>query len=191
LLASFDAYLTADPALPLPAFADVIEANKAMVYSIGWHFLRDRTAAEELAQEVFLQLHRNWHAMKSPAHVTHWLRRTASHRAIDAARRSKRRAETSLDETAEPSTLERVHDTFLSSYLERIVSSLPEKARMIVILRYQEDMDIEEIARTLDMKPATVKTQLARALELLRKKTEKRLGEPAPNGRDGAQGDQA
>ena len=192
MLASFETYLTADSAMPLPDFAEVIEANKAMVYSIGWHFLHDRTAAEELAQEVFLQLHRNWPAMKSPAHITYWLRRTASHRAIDASRRLKRRAETSLDETAEPSTLERLHDTFLSSYLGRMVSSLPEKPRMIVILRYQEDMEIEEIARTLDMKPATVKTQLARALELLRKKTEKRLGESARSIEANAlEGDQA
>jgi RNA polymerase sigma-70 factor (ECF subfamily) len=181
LLASFDAYLTADSAISLPTFAEALEANKAMVYSIGWHFLRDRTAAEELAQEVFLQLHRNWSVMKSPAHIVHWLRRTASHRAIDIARKHKRHHEKSLEETSEPTTLERVHDTFLARYLERLVSSLPEKQRMVVILRYQEDMEIEEIARVLDMKTATVKTALFRALELLRKKAAHRLGEPADN----------
>jgi RNA polymerase sigma-70 factor (ECF subfamily) len=179
LLASFDAYLTTEPAIALPAFADVIEANKAMVYSIGWHFLRDRTAAEELAQEVFLQLHRNWSAMKSPAHIVFWLRRTASHRAIDAARRNKRRPETSLEETTEPTALERVHDTFLSSYLERIICTLPERQRMIVILRYQEEMEFDEIGRVLNMKTSTVKTQLARAIELLRRKTAGRLGDSA------------
>ena len=175
MLASFDAYLTTNTAIALPSFADVIETHKAMVYSIGWHFLRDRSAAEELAQEVFLQLHRNWPAMKSAEHIVFWLRKAASHRAIDAARKLKRRHETQLEETAEPTVFEQVHDTFLSSYLERIVASLPEKQRMVVILRYQEEMEVEEIARVLNMKPATVKTQLARALELLRAKTGRRL----------------
>ncbi len=176
LLAGFDAYVTAAHATPLPPFADVVETHKAMVYSIGWHFLRDRLAAEELAQEVFLQLHRSWSTMKSADHIVFWLRKVTSHRAIDFARKSKRRPETSLEESAEPTTLERLHDTFLSSYLERIVASLPEKQRLVVVLRYQEDMEVDEIARTLDMKPATVKTQLARALDLLRSKTQHRLG---------------
>lgn len=146
-----------------------------MVFSICWHFLRDRTSAEELAQEVFLQLHRNWSSMKSPEHITFWLRKVTSHRAIDFARKRKRHPETSLEETAEPTTLERIHDTFLSTYLERMVASLPQKQRIVVVLRYQEEMEIEEIARMLKMKPATVKTLLARSLELLRAKTERRL----------------
>ena len=147
-----------------------------MVFSIGWHFLRDRVAAEELAQEVFLQLHRNWSQMKSADHVLFWLRKVSSHRAMDLARKRKRRSETSLEDADEPTSLERVHDTFLSSYLERIVASLPEKQRIVIVLRFQEEMDVEGIARTLDMNPATVKTHLARGLELLRKKTERRLG---------------
>jgi RNA polymerase sigma-70 factor (ECF subfamily) len=178
LLASFPDYATVSSTeTALPSFAETVEEHKAMVYSIGWHFLRDHAAAEELAQEVFLQLHRSWASMKSREHIVSWLRRVASHRAIDFVRRAKLRAETSLEETAEPTVLERVHDTFLSAYLERMVASLPEKQRLVVILRYQEDMEVEEIARTLHMKAATVKTQLARALHLLRAKTSRRLQE--------------
>jgi RNA polymerase sigma-70 factor, ECF subfamily len=172
LLASFPGYeIVSGDERALPSFADAVEEHKAMVYSIGWHSLRDQAAAEELAQEVFLQLHRNWASMKSREHIVSWLRKVASHRAIDLVRRAKIRSETSLEETAELTVLERVHDTFLSAYLERLVASLPEKQRLVVILRYQEDMDVEEIARTLQMKPGTVKTQLARALALLRAKT--------------------
>ncbi len=160
----------------LPSFAEAVDAHKAMVFSICWHFLRDRIAAEELAQEVFLQLHCDWKRIKSAEHLVAWLRRTTSHRAIDYARRTKRRAETSLEETGEPTALERLHDTFLTAYLARMVASLPEKQRMAVILRYGEEMEVEEIARTLDMKTTGVKTLLLRGLELLRAKTERRLG---------------
>lgn len=159
----------------LPAFAEVVEAHKAMVYSIAWHVLRDRIAAEELAQDVFLQLHRNWKAMKSVEHVVFWLRKVTSHRSIDLARKRKLRPEVSLEDSAEPTMLEQIHDSFLSSYLERMVGSLPEKQRIVIVLRYQEDLELDEIAKVLGMRVSTVKTQIARALELLRAKTNQRL----------------
>lgn len=160
----------------LPSFASAVETHKSMVYSIAWQFLRDRVAADELAQDVFLQLHKNWSRIESPVHLMFWLRKVATHRAIDAARKRKAQAETSLEETDEPTVLERVHDSFLSSYLQRMVASLPEKQRSVIVLRYQEEMELEEIAKMLSMNVSTVKTQISRALELLRGKVSRRLG---------------
>jgi RNA polymerase sigma-70 factor, ECF subfamily len=161
--------------ISLPAFPQAVEAHKAMVYSIAWHFLRDRAVAEELAQDVFLELYRNWSSMQSPQHIVFWLRKVTSRRSIDVMRRRKTRAETSLEEMAEPTALERVHDSMLSSYLERMVASLPEKQRIVIVLRYQEGMDPEEIAEMLEMNVSTVKSQIIRALDLLRAKTARRL----------------
>jgi len=154
-----------------------------MVYSILWHFLRDRSLAEELAQDVFLELHRSWNSLKSAKHLVFWLRRVTANRAIDFVRKRKLRLETSLEESAEPTVLERIHDSFLASYLERMVASLPEKQRMIIVLRYQEEMELEEIAQILRMNISTVKTQASRALELLRAKTEHRLKPGNENGK--------
>jgi RNA polymerase sigma-70 factor, ECF subfamily len=160
----------------LPSFAEAVDLHKSMVYSIAWHFLRDRTLAEELAQDAFLELHRNWRSMKSADHIRFWLRRVTTNRAIDYVRKRRLRVETSLEETGEPSVLERVHDSFLASYLERMVASLPEKQRAVIVLRYQEEMELEEIAQVLATKVSTVKTQIFRALELLRAKTAQTLG---------------
>lgn len=146
-----------------------------MVYSIAWHFLRDRAVAEELAQDVFLELHRNWSSIQSAQHIVFWLRKVTSRRSIDIMRRRKTRAETSLEEMAEPTALERVQDCMLSSYLERMVASLPEKQRIVIVLRYQEGMEPEEIAETLEINVSTVKSQITRALDLLRAKTARRL----------------
>jgi RNA polymerase sigma-70 factor (ECF subfamily) len=159
----------------LPAFPEALEAHKAMVYSIAWHFLHDRAVAEELAQDVFLELYRNWSSMQSAQHIVFWLRKVTSRRSIDVMRKRKTRAETSLEETAEPTALERVHDSMLSSYLERMVASLPEKQRIVIVLRYQEGMEPEEIADTLEMNVSTVKSQITRGLDLLRTKTARRL----------------
>jgi len=161
--------------LALPAFAEVVEVHKSMVFSIAWHFLRDQALAEELAQDVFLQLHRSWESMKSAEHIVFWLRKVTSNRCIDVVRRRKLRHETSLEDAAEPTSLERVQDPLLSAYLERMVASLPEKQRILVVLRYQEGLEPEEIARTLGMNVSTVKTQVSRALDLLRAKMAHRL----------------
>jgi RNA polymerase sigma-70 factor (ECF subfamily) len=161
-------------AAPL-SFADAVEIHKAMVFSIAWHFLRDRALSEELAQDVFLELHRHWAAMKSSEHIVFWLRKVTCNRCIDVVRRRKLRRETSLEDNPEPAMLERVQDPLLSAYLQRMVASLPEKQRLLVVLRYQEGMEPEEIARMLNMNASTVKTQISRALELLRAKTAQRL----------------
>ncbi len=165
-----------EPSIEMPTFAETVEAHKAMVFSIAWHVLRDRSAAEELAQDVFLQLHCSWHSMKSREHIVFWLRKVATHRALDEVRKRNHRPETSLEETGEPTVLERMQDSLLSSYLERMIASLPDKQRAAIVLRYQEDMAPDEIAKVLDMNVSTVKTLITRGLDLLRSKTKYRLG---------------
>jgi RNA polymerase sigma-70 factor (ECF subfamily) len=166
----------ASEAADLPTFAEAVETQKAMVFSIAWNFLRDRSAADEIAQDVFLELYRRWQQIKSRDHMVFWLRKVTSHRCLDAVRKRKQRPELSLEESAEPTALEHLHDPMLSTYLARMVASLPEKQRVAVILRYQEGMEPEEISKVLGLHVSTVKSQLARALELLRNKTAQRLG---------------
>jgi RNA polymerase sigma-70 factor (ECF subfamily) len=150
-------------------FEVLVHRHQAMVFSIAFHFLRDRPAAEELAQDVFMQLHRHLGAMQSAEHVTFWLRRVTSHRCIDYSRR-RRFPFISLDTVAEPAADTRTRDPLLSRLLRGLVAELPGPARMAVVLRYQEDLTPEEIARVLDRPVATVKSQLQRALKALREK---------------------
>jgi RNA polymerase sigma-70 factor, ECF subfamily len=161
----------------LLSFEDIVSQHQGMVFSLACHFLRDRSLAEELAQEVFLSLHQNLHTIKSPEHLTFWLRKVTSHRCIDQSRRQKVRPTVSLEDVAEPATSAAENDLFLSEMLRRVVDTLPEKARMVVILRYQEDLDPSEIARVLEMPLNTVKSHLRRSLSVLRDKLSRTLGE--------------
>jgi RNA polymerase sigma-70 factor, ECF subfamily len=141
-----------------------------MVYSIAYHFLRDRTAAEEVAQDVFMDLHNNLGKLASSEHAMHWLRRVACHRSIDYTRRLPKATQVdweSLPEPAQPATTD---DPMQSGRLRQMVASLPEKMRLVVILRYQEEAEPEEIARALGMPVNTVKSHIHRALEMLRSK---------------------
>jgi len=150
-------------------FESLVHRHQAMVFSIAVHFLRDRPAAEELAQDVFLQLHRHLGALQSADHVTFWLRRVTAHRCIDYSRR-RRFPFLSLDKVPEPAAHTSASDPLLSRLLRGLVFELPAPARMAIVLRYQEDLTPEEIARVLDRPVATVKSQLQRALKTLREK---------------------
>lgn len=159
-------------------FNGLVREHQSMVYSVAWHFLRDRPLAEEVAQDVFLSLHRNLRSIESPRHAAGWLRKVAVQRAIDAGRKRKRLPRIGLEEVPEPATFDPRYDPWLGETLRRMVASLPEAQRMVVILRYQEELDAAEIATLLEMPLATVKSHLHRALALLREKMERRgLGE--------------
>jgi len=158
-------------------FASLVRQHQAMVFSIAWHMLRDRAVAEELAQDVFLSLHQHLAELESPEHIQFWLRRVTSNRALDVVRRRQRRPMVSLENAPEPVALTPTGDPLLGTALKKLVAALPEKSRAIVVLRYQEDLDPAEIARVLGIPVGTVKSQLQRALALLREKLSRSLGE--------------
>ena len=149
-----------------------------MVFSIALRILGDRSAAEEAAQDVFLELHAKLGELATEEHVRYWLRRVTVHRSIDRVRRRQRQPEVPMDwqELPElPSNTPAECDPLLSRWLQQLVSSLPVVARTVLVLRYQEDMSAEEISRALDMPLATVKSHLQRSLRLLREKSSRVL----------------
>lgn len=160
-----------------PAFAELIASHQAMVFSIALHYLQDRPLAEDVAQDVFFELYQNLSAIQSPGHLTHWLRRVAVHRCIDQGRRRHHRRETALDDLPLASTESAPADPVLLGKLRQMLNGLPEKQRMVVILRYQEDLGPAEIAEIMGIPLNTVKSTLHRSIEELRKKLTRRLGE--------------
>ncbi|MEW6128053.1 MAG: RNA polymerase sigma factor [Acidobacteriota bacterium] len=159
------------------AFAEIVGEQQAMVFSLAFHFLRDRELAEELAQEVFLLLHQNLSSIKSPAHLTFWLRKVTSHRCIDATRRQQARPQVYLEDLPEPVAETPDSDPMLNRSLHKLVAALPENARMVLVLRYQEDLEPTEIAEVLGMPLNTVKSHLRRSLATLREKLSRSIGE--------------
>jgi len=152
----------------------LLAKHQAMVFSIALRITCDRSLAEEVTQDVFLELHRNLGGMASEDHALFWLRKVSAHRAIDAVRRLARIPE-ATDDAAELPGESSSSDPMLARRLQQLVAGLPENIRAVIVLRYQEDLMPEEISRTLNMPVATVKSNLQRGLELLRRKTEKVL----------------
>jgi RNA polymerase sigma-70 factor (ECF subfamily) len=175
IAAAIPTVMTDDP----ERFEELVREHQAMVFSMACRYLRNRALAEEIAQDVFLQLYRKLPSLESQDHVVHWLRWVTAHRLIDHSRHEKRRPQSPLEDAPEPAAADSASmssDPLLSDMLRELVAALPENARVVMILRYQEDLDPMDIARALDMPIATVKSHLQRSLALLRDKLSRQKG---------------
>lgn len=155
----------------------LVGIHQRMVFSIALRLTGDYGLAEEVAQDVFFDLFRSAEKLTSDDHARFWLRRVAVHRGTDALRRRSRQPEVEAEGWTEEQ-----HDVALpesddvpvnlgaSARIEELLLALPEAMRVVVILRYQEEMVPEEIARLLGQPVATVKSHLQRGLRLLRRK---------------------
>ena len=159
-------------------FEKLVDEHQSMVFSLALRMTGDRGLAEEIAQDVFVEMDRNLARLESVDHACFWLRRVTMSRSTDAMRRRRVRG---MDLWVE---MEDVHGVAveeraspLSTRLEQLLATLPEPQRAALVLRYQEDLTPEEIAATLSSPVATVKSHLQRGLKLLRAKAQSHLKE--------------
>jgi RNA polymerase sigma-70 factor (ECF subfamily) len=158
-------------------FESVIREQQEMVYSIACNFFHNAAIAEEIAQEVFLRLFENHQTIQVGSHCVAWLRRSTVHRCIDTMRRASFRQEVHLDVLPEIPVDAPESDPLLQELLRRLIASLPEKPRAVMVLRFGEDMDTEEISRTLRMPVRTVWSHLQRGTAMIREKASRYLKE--------------
>ena len=154
-------------------FRSLVEQHQSMVFSIALRVTGDFGIAEEVAQDAFLELHRSGERLESGDHVRFWLRRVTVHRATDALRSRQRRPEASAEEWMEEQHTEIAGpgvDFGVAARLDELLRTLPEAMRVAVVLRYQEEMLPDEIAEMLRQPVATVKSNLQRGLQLMRRK---------------------
>ena len=151
------------------AFGLLVREHQRTVFSLGLRMLSDRHKAEDLAQEVFLQLHRNLASVTSTAHLVFWLRKVTVNRAIDRLRREPKIQAVPLEEAEGLAGESLDQDPLLSRQLRALVGQLAPAARAVLLLRYQEDMDPTQIAKALNLSINTVKSHLKRSLARLRR----------------------
>jgi RNA polymerase sigma-70 factor (ECF subfamily) len=152
------------------AFGTLVRTHQRSVYSLALRMLSDRHEAEDLAQEVFLRLHHNLSAVESHAHLTFWLRKVTLNRAIDRLRREPRQTVSLEDAGFLVIDANEQRDPMLQRRLRALLTQLPPAPRAVMLLRYQEDLNPNEIARTLNMSINTVKSHLKRSLATLRER---------------------
>lgn len=161
-----------------PDFEQLVDEHQSMVFSLAWRMTGDRGLAEEIAQDVFMELDKHLAKMETADHARFWLRRVAMSRSADALRRRRVRGVDLWVEMEERHGIKvEERSSPLGARLEQLLTTLPEAQRAALVLRYQEDLTPEEIAATIQAPLATVKSNLQRGLKLLRAKARCHLKE--------------
>jgi len=156
------------------------------VFAIAYRMTYDAATAEDLAQEVFLRVWRKLETFRPGEPLRPWLLRLATNACINALKK-RRPVPVSMLGDDEGDAHEPVAETpdagevasrrEMAEHLERAIAQLPDDYRLIVTLRHVEEMSYEEIAATLGRPLGTVKVQLFRARERLRRMLSPILGE--------------
>jgi RNA polymerase sigma-70 factor (ECF subfamily) len=168
------------------AFAELVDLYKEKLYRLAYRYVGNRQEAEDIVQETFLRLYKNLDRFDETLKFSTWIYRIATNLCIDRLR--KRKASYSLDadigdgESADgysmlPSNeMSPENQVLLSESQELIrkaIDTLPEKYKSVIILRYLQDLSLQEIGDVLHMPVTTVKTRVHRGREYLRRKLEK------------------
>lgn len=145
----------------------VIQRYKGTVYSVALSYTKNQSDADDIFQEVFLIYFRTNPAFNDEEHRKAWLIRTTincSKRVVDSTYRKRT---VPMDEMEEGSFQ---FQTKEENVVYLALQKLPEKYRVVLHLFYFEDMSVDQICKTLNMKATTVKVQLMRGREMMKDK---------------------
>lgn len=154
-----------DVEIPEP-FARFFHAEYSAVVSLVYGLSGSRAAAEDIAQDAFLRVHRDWERVETMDSPEAWVRRVAINLARSRWRRL--RAEASALARLSPPSSSSPLDDHMSEFWEE-VRRLPTRQAQAVALHYLEDMSVDDIAAVLGIASGTVKALLAQGRERLRR----------------------
>jgi RNA polymerase sigma-70 factor, ECF subfamily len=167
------------------AFAELVDKYKQPVMNLVYRILRDATEAEDLAQNVFLQVHKSAHRYHVSAKFSTWLFTIARNLCLNEIRRRTRHPADSLEATYsenddqparqfEDNKVFSAPDTILQQELEQkvelVLSELPENQRTALLLCRQDEMSYEEIAEVIGCSLSATKSLIHRGRETLKQK---------------------
>lgn len=167
------------------ALRHVTALNNQRLYRAAWSILKSRADAEDAVQSGYLKAFAAISTFTGASSLSTWLTRIVINEALGKLRADRRRRArldpacvVHLEEYRE--TLMRGSKSIdapdrelatkqIRQLIERAVARLPAQYRLVFVLRDVEDMSVDEAARTLDVLPATIKTRLHRARQLLQR----------------------
>ncbi len=157
-------------------FEDIVREHQDAVYGAALRILGDRDAALDAAHQAFIKAYRSIASYDRSRPIRPWLLRIAVNEAISIGRSRTRERSRQAPEadaalvadraaTPERETLDRESREAIRSAVAR----LPELYRVVVVLRYFNELSVDEVAAVTGRSPSTVGVQLLRARQLLRK----------------------
>lgn len=167
------------------AFESLVERYKQPVLNLLTRMLRDPVEAEDLAQNVFVQVYRSAHRYEASARFSTWLFTIARNLCLNELRRRSRHPAESMEQghpenESQPATQYEDRKTVsppsrllqgeLESKVAEAIAELPENQRLAILLCLQDELSYEEIAEVLDCSLSATKSLIHRARESLKQK---------------------
>jgi RNA polymerase sigma-70 factor (ECF subfamily) len=162
-----------------------VEKYEKTVFSAIATMMEDEVEADDIAQEVFLKVHRSLHRFKGDSQFSVWLYRIAINQCLDRIKHRKRRPEAvSLDRLTdqmdgradalfrdpEPDAAEQYEQKEMQEIIHRMLDALSPEHRVVVLLKDIEGMSQEDIAAIMNCPVGTIKSRLTRAREALKER---------------------
>jgi RNA polymerase sigma-70 factor (ECF subfamily) len=156
----------------MAAFEEIYRHYAGMVYRVALRMTRRVEDAEEVTQEVFVAVHRHLKTFEGNAQLKTWIYRIAVNCSLNALKKGKRNPEVAWDDGLDPEDPHQgVRDTIEKEDREAKISSLLESLnmdqKMCLVLRAQEGLSYDQIARALNVNINTVRSRIKRARETL------------------------
>lgn len=174
------------------SFRILVERYKSRVYNIIYGIMGSRDEAEDLSQEVFLNVYRFLHRFKEKSKFYTWLYRIAVNICLSARKKKNKSGNIfSLTEISETdntsrkmeladesfSSQKKLEDMELAGKIKSAINSLSEVLKATFALREFEDLSYQELAKIFQCSKGTIKSRLSRAREELRQKLKPYIGE--------------
>jgi len=164
------------------AYEDIVNLYQHKLYQVCYRMLASKEEAEDITQEAFVRAYINLHSFDQKRKFSTWIYRIATNLCIDRIRKKKpdyyldaevagtegldMYSQIAADEQLPEETLEQME---LQERIQYEISRLPDKYRAVIVLKYIEELSLQEISEILEMPLGTVKTRIHRGREALRK----------------------
>ncbi len=159
------------------AFRTLVEQHQAFVYAVAFRFVQDAHEAEDITQEVFVQLWKNLHRYRPEVKLTTWLYKIITNRCLDflksrhgQQRKNKVDIEKGnfVNDHSTPEKEFQKHE--LRMLIQQVAETLTPKQKAVFILRDLEGLSPEEVSETLSMSAGNVKSNLFYARKAITEK---------------------
>ncbi len=175
------------------AFETLVNRHEKRLYRFAMNLLQNQEDAEDVVQSTFISVLEHLHTFREEATFATWITRIASNTALKLLRKQKN-TPISLDEATDENEegfiphpdfiadwrhdpSKQIEQRELQSILDKAIETLPEKHRLVFMLRDVVEMRIDETGKALGISNANVKVRLLRARLALREILTRRFGD--------------
>lgn len=149
-------------------FEVVIRRYNQRLYRIGMSILNNDTEAEDAMQNAYIKAYEHLHSFENKSSFGTWLTRIMLNECLQQKKKNQRKIQQTENKTAMTTPAHMLINKELKAVLEGAIAQLPEKYRLVFVLREVEEMSVKETSEILDIEETNVKVRLNRAKTMLK-----------------------